>query len=108
MAEREKKGDMTVKEAGHKGGEKTAETHGKEFYEQIGHKGGEKTAETHGKEFYEQIGHKGGEKGGQRVKELIDRAREKISKLFSCCRQAVRIYPVAANHNKCFSCTLSG
>jgi general stress protein YciG len=76
MAEKEKKGNMTVKEAGHKGGEKTAETHGREFYERIGHKGGEKTAETHGKKFYEQIGHKGGEKGGQRVKELIDKGKE--------------------------------
>jgi hypothetical protein len=76
MAEKEKKGDMSVKDAGHKGGEKTAETHGREFYEEIGHKGGEKTAETHGKEFYEQIGHKGGEKGGQRVKELIDKGKE--------------------------------
>jgi uncharacterized protein len=56
LADKEKKGNMTVKEAGHKGGEKTAE--------------------THGKEFYEQIGHKGGEKGGQRVKELIDKGKE--------------------------------
>ena len=75
MAEQEKKGGMTVREAGHKGGEKTAETHGKEFYEQIGHKGGESTAKSHGKEFYEQIGHKGGEKGGRRVKELIEKGR---------------------------------
>jgi general stress protein YciG len=56
MAEKEKKGEMTVKEAGHKGGEKTSE--------------------THGKEFYEEIGHKGGEKGGQRVKELIEKGKE--------------------------------
>jgi general stress protein YciG len=76
MAEKEKIGDMSVKDAGHKGGEKTAETHGREFYEEIGHKGGEKTAETHGKEFYEEIGHKGGEKGGQRVKELIEKGKE--------------------------------
>jgi uncharacterized protein len=55
MAEKEKKGDMSVKEAGHKGGEKTAE--------------------THGREFYEEIGHKGGEKGGQRVKELIEKGK---------------------------------
>ncbi len=61
---------MTVEEAGQKGGEKTAETHGHEFYEKIGHKGGEKTAETHGKEFYQQIG----QKGGQKVKELIQKA----------------------------------
>jgi len=39
MAEKKEKSKMTVKEAGHKGGEKTAETHGKEFYEEIGHKG---------------------------------------------------------------------
>ncbi len=33
---------MTVAEAGRKGGEKTAETHGEEFYSEIGHKGGQK------------------------------------------------------------------
>ncbi len=60
MAEKEAKGGMTVKEAGHKGGEKTAETHGKEFYEEIGHKGGEK----------------GGHEGGQKVKELIEKGKE--------------------------------
>jgi general stress protein YciG len=75
MADKEKKGDMTVREAGQKGGEKTSETHGKEFYENIGHKGGETTAKTHGHEFYENIGHKGGEKGGQRVKELIEKGK---------------------------------
>jgi hypothetical protein len=72
MAERKEleKGKMTVEEAGHKGGEKTARTHGHEFYEEIGHKGGEKTSETHGKEFYKEIGHK----GGQKVRELIEKA----------------------------------
>jgi len=45
MAEKEEKGKMSVKAAGHKGGEKTAETHGKEFYSEIGHKGGEKVRE---------------------------------------------------------------
>lgn len=89
MAEKkEKKGEMSVSEAGHKGGEKTAATHGKEFYQEIGekggHKGGEKTAETHGHEFYQEIGHKGGEKGGhkggQRVKELIEEGKEAESK----------------------------
>jgi general stress protein YciG len=45
MAEKEEKGKMSVKEAGHKGGEKTAETHGKEFYKEIGHKGGQKVRE---------------------------------------------------------------
>lgn len=61
---------MTVEEAGHRGGERTAETHGREFYEKIGHKGGEETARTHGKEFYQKIG----QKGGQKVKDLISRA----------------------------------
>ncbi len=43
--EREGKGSMTVAEAGHKGGEKTSETHGHEFYEDIGHKGGQRVKE---------------------------------------------------------------
>jgi len=33
---------MTVEEAGRRGGEKTAQTHGEEFYSEIGHKGGQK------------------------------------------------------------------
>ena len=41
----EDKGSMTVSEAGHKGGEKTAETHSHEFYEEIGHKGGQRVRE---------------------------------------------------------------
>ncbi len=64
MAEKEEKGEMTVEEAGRKGGEKTAKTHGKAFYEEIGHKGGEI----------------GGKKGGQRVKELIEEGKEAESK----------------------------
>jgi len=41
MGERkgQEKGKMTVEEAGHIGGERTSETHGREFYEGIGHKG---------------------------------------------------------------------
>lgn len=78
--EEKKKSEMTVEEAGRKGGEKTAETHGREFYEKIGHKGGEKVSETHGPEFYKEIGHKGGEKGGKRVRELIEEGKEAESK----------------------------
>jgi len=37
-----RKGKMTVEEAGRLGGEKTAETHGPEFYGEIGRKGGQK------------------------------------------------------------------
>lgn len=52
-------GKMTVAEAGKKGGETTAATHGHEFYEEIGRKGGEV----------------GGRKGGQRVKRLIEEGK---------------------------------
>jgi uncharacterized protein len=55
LARDEKKGKMTVEEAGRKGGLKTAETHGEEFYSEIGRKGGKI----------------GGPKGGQRVRKLI-------------------------------------
>ncbi len=47
---------MSVEEAGRMGGQK----------------GGRKTAETHGHEFYEEIGHK----GGQKVRRLIQEGRE--------------------------------
>ncbi len=58
MAEKDKpeKGEMTVREAGHLGGEK----------------GGETTKERYGPEFYSEIGHK----GGQKVKELIEEGKE--------------------------------
>jgi len=36
------KGAMTVQEAGRRGGTRTSQTHGREFYQQIGHKGGQK------------------------------------------------------------------
>jgi uncharacterized protein len=39
------KGTMTVQDAGRKGGMKTAQTHGKDFYEEIGHKGGQRVKE---------------------------------------------------------------
>lgn len=44
--------------------------------QEAGRKGGEKTAQTHGHEFYQEIGHKGGEKGGQRVRELIEEGKQ--------------------------------
>ena len=56
LSREEKKGKMTVEEAGRKGGLKTAETHGEEFYSEIGRKGGKI----------------GGPKGGQRVRKLIE------------------------------------
>lgn len=42
---KEEKGKMTVQEAGKKGGMKTAQTHGRGFYEEIGHKGGQRVKE---------------------------------------------------------------
>ncbi len=40
--------------------------------QEAGRRGGTKTAETHGREFYEAIG----KKGGQRIKELIELGRQ--------------------------------
>jgi len=77
------KGAMTVSEAGRRGGRRTAQTHGHDFYEEIGKKGGETTSEKYGTPFYEEIGHK----GGQRVKELIEegkRAAIEIEDIDSC------------------------
>lgn len=56
MANEKKKGKMTVEEAGRMGGEKTAETHGEEFYSEIGHKGGQKVRKLiqEGKEHEEE------------------------------------------------------
>jgi general stress protein YciG len=42
---KKEKGTMTVQEAGRRGGQKTAQTHGREFYEEIGHKGGQRVKE---------------------------------------------------------------
>jgi general stress protein YciG len=56
----EGKGKMAVAEAGRKGGLRTAETHGEEFYSEIGRKGGKI----------------GGPKGGQRVRKLIQEGKE--------------------------------
>jgi hypothetical protein len=81
VAEAGKKGGETVKakygkgfytEIGHKGGRATREKYGPEFYGEIGKKGGQSTAEKHGPEFYERIG----KKGGQRVRELIERGKQ--------------------------------
>lgn len=80
-------GEMSVREAGKKGGDTVRDRYGSGFYEKIGRKGGQVTRERHGAEFYEAIGQKGGRvvkdkygadfyeeighKGGQKVKKLI-------------------------------------
>ena len=72
------KGGMSVSEAGRRGGERTAETHGHEFYKEIGKKGGRKggetTAKLYGHEFYEEIG----AKGGQKVRRLIEEGKKSV------------------------------
>jgi len=65
------RGEMTVREAGRKGGRATKARHGPEFYEEIGRKGGTTTKKRHGPQFYVKIGRK----GGQRVKQLCAQAR---------------------------------
>jgi hypothetical protein len=39
------KGTMSVQEAGRRGGKRTSQTHGRDFYEEIGRKGGQKVRE---------------------------------------------------------------
>jgi general stress protein YciG len=55
---------MTRADAGRKGGEKTKERYGPNFFQEIGRKGGKKggltTKERYGPEFYRTIGRKGG------------------------------------------------
>jgi len=74
-----RKGKMSVAEAGRKGGLRTSETHGEEFYSEIGSKGGSKRAlqhegspEARGKTSLEEAGHR----GGQRVRQLIREGKE--------------------------------
>jgi general stress protein YciG len=85
-------GEMSVREAGKKGGDTVRNRYGSGFYEKIGRKGGQVTRERHGAEFYEAIGQKGGKvvkekygadfyeeighKGGQKVKQLIADAKK--------------------------------
>ncbi|HET6435331.1 MAG TPA: hypothetical protein VFG18_06450 [Xanthomonadaceae bacterium] len=69
-------GEMSVREAGRKGGEARRAQLGPEGYAQLGRKGGEATAAAHGSGFYQQIGQKGGEIGGQRVRDLIAQGKQ--------------------------------
>jgi len=45
---------------------------------EAGRKGGQRTAQTHGHEFYQKIGHKGGMKGGPKVKSLIEAGKKAL------------------------------
>ena len=44
--------------------------------EEAGRKGGERTSETHGREFYSSIGQKGGKIGGPKVRRLINEGKK--------------------------------
>lgn len=46
---------------------------------EAGRKGGQRTAQTHGHKFYQEIGHKGGMKGGPKVKDLIEAGKKALS-----------------------------
>ena len=64
-------GEMSVREAGRRGGQARREQLGPDGYAALGRKGGQATAASHGSSFYRAIGQKGGEIGGRRVRELI-------------------------------------
>lgn len=64
--------DMTVREAGKKGGSTTRDRYaGTGYYQKIGRKGGKRTREKHGPEFFETIG----KRGGARLAELARRGK---------------------------------
>ena len=66
-----KEGNMSVREAGRKGGKTTRARYGAEFFQEIGAKGGKAVSERYSNEHFREIGRK----GGRRVAELIARAK---------------------------------
>ncbi len=67
----ENEGNMSVREAGRKGGNSTRARYGAEFFQEIGAKGGKAVSERYSNEHFREIGRK----GGRRVAELIARAK---------------------------------
>lgn len=57
----DERGDMSVGQAGRKGGKKTATKHGPEFYREIGRRGGQARKKQLGAGGYADLGRKGGE-----------------------------------------------
>ena len=64
-------GNMSVREAGRKGGKTTRARYGAEFFQEIGAKGGRTVSQRYSNEHFREIGRK----GGRRVAELIARAK---------------------------------
>ncbi len=65
------RGEMSVRDAGRRGGAETKRRYGPGFYRANGKKGGEATKERYGPQFYQKIGHK----GGQALKKLVEQAK---------------------------------
>ena len=65
-------GNMSVREAGRKGGRTTRQRYGAEFFQEIGAKGGKAVSARYSNEHFREIGRK----GGRRVAELIARAKQ--------------------------------
>jgi general stress protein YciG len=58
--------ELSVTEAGRRGGEKVREQYGTRFFGEIGRKGGSTTRQRHGPEHYAEIGRRGGRKTAER------------------------------------------
>ncbi len=57
--DRNENDELTVKQAGAKGGRSTLERHGREFFQKIGKKGGKQTARLY-RDLLSEFGKKGG------------------------------------------------
>ncbi|MFW3614025.1 general stress protein [Billgrantia antri] len=78
MTDKRNQGNMSVNEAGKKGGETTSKTHGKGFYEDIGHKGGQQSGGNFANdpERASEAGQKGGHNSGGNFAYDPERASE--------------------------------
>ena len=60
------RGELTVRQAGQRGGSSTADKHGSSFYREIGKRGGQARKGQLGTEGYAKLGRKGGEARGRK------------------------------------------